>query len=62
MESKIKGVTRECKVSDVYEYLRWRSEIQQTDFDIGWTSTVGIGVLQRHNQYYVQAPIAKRLR
>jgi hypothetical protein len=62
MESKIKGVTRECKVSDVYEYLRWRSEIQQTDFDIGWTSTVGIGVLQRYNQYYVQAPIAKRLR
>lgn len=61
MESKIKGVTRECKVSDVYEYLRWNSEILSTDFDIGWKSTVGIGVLLRNNRYYVQAPIAQRL-
>lgn len=61
MESKIKGVTRECKVSDVYEYLRWNSDIQQTDFDIGWKTTVGVGVLKRNNYYYVQAPLAKRL-
>lgn len=61
MESKVKGVTRECKVSDVYEFLRWNSDIQPTDFDIGWKTTVGIGVLKRNNYYYVSAPIAKRL-
>lgn len=61
MESKIKGVTRECKVSDVYEFLRWNGDIQSTDFDIGWKSTVGIGVLKRNNYYYVQAPPARRL-
>lgn len=61
MESKIKGITRECKVSDVYEFLHWNGEIQSTDFDIGWKSTVGIGVLKRNNYYYVQAPIARRL-
>lgn len=61
MESKIKGPTRECKVADVYEYLRWSSDIQSTDFDIGWKTTVGIGILCRHNQYYVQAPLAIRL-
>lgn len=61
IESKVKGVTRECKVSDVYEYLGWGNEIKSTDFDIGWNSMVGIGVLKRNNMYTVQAPIARRL-
>jgi hypothetical protein len=62
MENKINGPTRECKVSDIYdEFLKWGSEIQSTDYDIGWNSMVGIGVLPRHNKFYVQAPPAKRL-
>ena len=61
MEREIKGPKKECKVADVYERIQWNGEIKQTDYDIGWTSMVGIGILKRGNYYYVSAPIATRL-
>lgn len=61
MEGEIRSVKKECKVADFYEFIHWNSEIVQTDYDIGWTSMIGIGMLKRNNYYYIQAPIAKRL-
>lgn len=61
MEREIQGVKKECKVADLYEFINWNGEIKQTDYDIGWTSMVGIGILHRGAYYYIQAPLAKRL-
>lgn len=65
IEEKMRGVTRKCSVADVYEHLRWSSEIRQTDYDIGWSTatngTIGIGVRKVGQFYYVQAPTPKRI-
>ena len=65
IEGKLRSGTRRCTLADVYEELKWSSEILQTDFDIGWSgasgTVPGIGVLQRGNCYYVQAPQPKPL-
>lgn len=61
MEEKINGHKKYCSVAEVYEFLGWKSEILQTDWDIGWRSASGIGILCRNNAYYVQAPFAKTL-
>lgn len=64
IEEKIRGLMKKCTVADVYEYLKWSSEIRQTDYDIGWsaaTGIVGVGVLKKGQFYYVQAPAPRRL-
>lgn len=61
MKEKMKSELRQCRVSDVYEYLRWNTEIQNTDFDIGWRTMDNICVIERNSKYHVQAPLAKRL-
>lgn len=64
MEEQMRGPKKKCTLADVYEHIQWNSEIKQTDYDIGWDGSKGvicIGVLQRGNMYYVQAPPAKRL-
>lgn len=61
MERKIESDTKECKVANIFEYLGWSSSIQNTDYDYGWKTTMGIGVLQRDGAYHIQAPRATRL-
>lgn len=64
MEEKMRSNLKKCTVADVYEHLQWGSEIQQTDYDIGWSGAngiVGIGVLKRGQYWYVQAPPPRRL-
>ena len=64
MEEKMRGYSKKCTVADVYEYLKWSSEIRSTDYDIGWSGVngvIGIGVLKRGQFYYVQAPPARRI-
>ena len=63
MEELMRSNMKRCTVADVYEHLKWSSEIQQTDYDIGWSGVngvIGIGVLKRDGVYYVQAPPPKR--
>lgn len=61
MDAKIKGAKRYCSVADIYEELQWRGEIVQSDFDIGWKSTMGIGVVCRNGVYFISAPYATRI-
>lgn len=61
MKEKISSELRQCRVSDIYEAIDWKTEIRQTDFDIGWRTLEGVCVVERNNKYYIQAPLAKRL-
>ena len=61
MKDKIEGDTKECKVANLYEFLGWRKSIDSTDYDYGWTDISGIGVVERNNSYFLQAPRAHRL-
>ena len=64
MEEQMRGPKKCCTVADVYEHLKWGSEILSTDYSIGWSGVngvIGIGVLKRDGMYYVQAPPPKRL-
>lgn len=63
MEEHMRGPKKKCTVADVYEHLKWNSEILSTDYDIGWSGAkgvIGIGVLKRDGMYYVQAPPPKQ--